>query len=712
MLPKSLRTSLIVFSGLALANLCFPAENAVSTHMANPLLSKSPLPFEYPQFDLIKPEHFPPALEAAMAENKVEIDAIANQTAEPTFANTFEACERSGIRLSRVRTILSSLASAHTNAEIDKVDADFAPKFAAHYDSLYLNEKLFKRIEAIHQKRATLGLDKQALRLVERYYQDFVRAGAKLEGAARERVKEINGELASLETKFGQTVLKETNDRGVWVKDVGQLKGLSDEEIQAAAAAAKNAGRPDEYLIRLVNTTGQPALASLENRALREKLYNASIGRGNSGGEGDTRAMLTRIATLKAERAALLGHSSYAAYFLDDQTAKTVTAVNELLKQLATAAVANARKEAADMQAIIAKEGGDFTLQPWDWAFYTERVRKEKYDFDEGQLKPYFEANRVLIDGVFFAATRFYGITFKERFDLPVYEPTVRVFDVFNADGSQLAIFIYDQYARPSKRGGAWMNSYVDQADLLGTVPVVANHMNIPQPPEGQPALMTYDEVNTLFHEFGHALHGMFSKVKYPYFSGTNVPRDFVEFPSQVNEMWDTWPEVLSNYAKHYQTGKAMPAELMEKMHATEKFNQGFLTTEYLSAALIDQAWHQLKASEVPAAAEAMAFEADVLKRFGLDFAPVPPRYRSSYFNHIFTGGYSAGYYSYIWAEVLDAQTVEWIKSHGGLTRATGDHLRNSLLSRGGSDDAMALFKELTGSAPDIKPLLKRRGLD
>ncbi|WP_404422441.1 M3 family metallopeptidase [Nibricoccus sp. IMCC34717] len=703
-----------ILSSLVLGFLLAGASIAVEEKppMNNPLLAKSPLPFEYPQFNLIQPAHFPPAFDAAMAENRREIDAVATNAEAPTFANTFVALERSGLRLSRVRAVFSNLTSAHTNKELDAIDEAYAPKFAAHSDALYLNEAIFKRIDAVFQKRASLGLDAEALRLVERYHQDFVRAGARLTGAERERVKAINAEVAGLETRFGQLVLKETNDRAVWISDAAALKGLANDEIEAAAEAAKKAGRPGGYLLRLMNTTGQPMLASLENRATREQLYRASIARGNSGGDGDTRALFTRLAQLKAERAALLGHASYAAYFLDDQTAKTVGAVNDLLGKLSKAAVANAKKEAADMQALIDREGGGFALAPWDWAFYAERVRKEKYAFDEGQLKPYFEANRVLIDGVFFAAQRLYGLSFKERHDLPVYEPSVRVFDVFNEDGSQLAVFIFDLFARPSKRGGAWMNSYVDQSSLLGTIPIVGNHMNVPPPAAGQPALMTYDEVNTLFHEFGHALHGMLSRVRYPYFSGTAVPRDFVEFPSQVNEMWDTWPEVLANYAKHYQTGEPMPAALMEKMLATEKFNQGFLTTEYLAAALLDQGWHQLRADQVPTAEQAMDFEAAQLHKFGVDFAPVPPRYRSSYFNHIFTGGYSAGYYSYIWAEVLDAQTVDWIKAHGGLTRANGDHLRKALLSRGGSSDAMVLFRELVGADPDIRPLLERRGLE
>lgn len=440
---------------------------------------------------------------------------------------------------------------------------------------------------------------------------------------------------------------------------------------------------------------------------------DASLVRGSRGGEFDNRAAVARLARLRAERAALLGYPTFAAFQLDEQTAHDVATVNKLLAELASPAVANARAEAADMQAIIDAKGGGFPLAAWDWDFYSEKVRLARYAFDESQLKPYFELNHVLLDGVFFAAGRLYGLTFKERHDLPVYEPTVRVFDVFDADGSPLAIFLFDAYARPSKRGGAWMSGYVSQSGLLGLKPVVAIHLNIPKPPAGEPTLLTFDEVTTAFHEFGHALHGMFSHVKYPRFSGTDVPRDFVEFPSQVNEMWAVWPEVVKNYAKHYQTGEPMPVALLDKLLATRKFNQGFATTEYLAASLLDQAWHQLKPADVPEAAGVTGFEAAALQKVGVDFAPVPPRYRSTYFSHIFAGSaYSAGYYSYIWAEVLDADSVEWFKQHGGLTRANGDHFRETLLSRGGSEDAMKLFHNFTGRDPYIEPLLKRRGLE
>jgi peptidyl-dipeptidase Dcp len=462
--------------------------------------------------------------------------------------------------------------------------------------------------------------------------------------------------------------------------------------------------------LRLQNTTGQPALASLQNRALRERIMQASLSRNSKGGEFDTRNIVLRTAQLRAERAKLLGYENHAAYQLEDQTAHDVPTVNKLLGDLAPPAVANARREVADMQKVVDQEKGGFQIGAADWDFYSEKVRKARYNFDESELRPYYELNHVLLDGVFFAAGKLYGLTFKERHDLPVYQPDVRVFEVYDADGKPFALFFADYYARPSKRGGAWMNAYVQQSELFGTKPVVANHLNIPKPPSGEPTLLTHDEVRTAFHEFGHALHGMFSNVKYPRFSGTSVPRDFVEYPSQVNEMWATWPEVLKNYAKHYKTGEPIPQALLDKVVAAEKFNQGYKTTEYLAATLLDQAWHQLNPPDVPK--DAIAFEAGALHKAGVDFPSVPPRYRTPYFSHAFAGGYSAGYYSYIWSEVLDADTVEWIKEHGGLKRENGDRFRATLLSRGGSAEALRLFKNFVGRDPYIDPLLRRRGLD
>ncbi len=643
----------------------------------NPLLTESALPFHLPPFDKIKDEHFTPAFEKGMADELKEVDVIAANPDKPTFL------------------------------EIDK---QMAPKLAEHADAIHLNTALFARIQTLYDGRDKLGLDPESKWLIERYYKDFVRAGAKLSDADKMKLKAINAELARLQTTFEQSVLKEKNASSVVVDKRGDLDGFSENEIAAASAAAKAEKKEGKFVIPLQNTTGQPALTSLKNRALRERIMQASLSRNNHGGEFDTREVVIRTARLRAERTALLGYANHAAYQLEDQTAKTVPTVNKLLSELAPPAVANAHREAADMQKVIDQEHGGFQLASWDWALYSEKVRQARYAFDESEIKPYFELNHVLLDGVFFAANKLYGITFKERHDLPVYQPDVRVFEVSDADGKALALFLVDYYARPSKRGGAWMNEYVHQSDLLGTKAVVANHLNIPKPEAGQPTLLTYDEVRTAFHEFGHALHGMFSHVKYPRFSGTQVPRDFVEYPSQVNEMWASWPEVLKNYAKHYKTGEPMPPQLLDKVLAAEKFNQGFKTTEYLAATLLDQAWHQLKPEDVPN--DALAFESQALKKAGVDFAPVPPRYRSTYFSHAFAGGYSAGYYSYIWSEELDADSVEWFKQNGGLTRKNGDHFRETLLSRGGSNDAMVLFHNFTGRDPYIEPLLKRRGLD
>lgn len=704
-------TSLVFIDPLPAASPS-PAKNPASAKSdANPLLSKSTLPYEYPPFDKIKDQHFAPAYEAALAEHLKEVEAIANQKAEPTFENTLVALDKSGATLTRVDNIFSNLAGAHTNPEIQKVEAAMAPKLSAHRDAILLNPKLFARLQKLYDMREQATLDAEAKYLLDRYYKDFVRAGAKLSEADKEKLKKMNSELAVLQTKFTQDVLKEKNKAAVVVDDKAQLAGMSDNDIAAAAAEAKDRKLEGKFVIALQNTSGQPALSSLENRDLRERIMKASLSRNSSGGEFDTRETAKKIARLRAERAALLGYEHHAAYQLEDQTAKTVPTVNKMLAELAPAAVANAKKEATDLQAMIKKEGGDFELAPWDWAFYAEKVLKDRYAFDESQIKPYFELNRVLVDGVFYAATQLYGITFKERKDLPVYQEDVRVWEVFDTDGKTLAILLTDLYARPSKRGGAWMNEYVSQADILGTKPVVGNHLNIPKPPAGEPTLLTFDEVTTLFHEFGHALHGMFSDVKYPRFSGTNVPRDFVEFPSQVNEMWRVWPSILKNYAKHHKTGEPMPEELLKKVLDSQKFDQGFKTTEYLAATLLDQAWHQIKASEVPE--DALAFEAEALKKAGVDFEPVPPRYRTPYFSHSWGAGYSAGYYSYIWSEVLDANTVQWIKDNGGLKRENGDRFRKTLLSRGGSEDPLQQFRNFTGGKdPEIGPLLERRGLN
>ena len=692
-----------------------PSQPEAAMPATSPFDALSPLPLHYPQFDKIKDSDFAPAFDRGMAQGLKEVEAIADNPEPATFDNTIIVMEKSGQLLDRATTVFFNLVGTDTNPAREKLRAEYAPKFSAYGDSIRLNPKLFARIKALYDQRDTLGLDAQGTRLIERYYTDFVRSGANLSDKDKARLKDINGQLAKLGTQFSQNVLAEVNDSAVVVDSKAELNGLSDEQIATAAAAAKDRKLDGKYVITLLNTTGQPPESQLINRALRERLHKASVARNSRGNKFDNTGIVSQVLKLRAERANMLGYPTYAAYVLEDETAKTPEAVNKMLGQLAPPAVANAKKEAAAMQAVIDKDQAakgepTFQLQPWDWAFYAEKVRQDKYDFDESQLKPYLEMKNVLENGVFYAANQLYGISFKERTDLPKYRPDTWTYDVFDTDGKQLAIFIFDPYARPTKRGGAWMNSYVSQSDLMGTQPVVANHINIPEPADGKPTLLTWDEVTTMFHEFGHALHGMFSNVKYPYFSGTSVPRDFVEFPSQVNEMWADWPSVLAHYAKHYQTGEPMPQALLDKVLASQKFNEGFRTTEYLGAAMLDQNWHQLPADKIPAPKDVMAFETSALKGDGIWYPPVPPRYRTPYFSHIM-GGYAAGYYAYIWSEILDADTVEWIKAHGGLKRENGDRFRQTLLSRGGSKDASELFVDFTGKGPDINPLLVKRGL-
>ena len=682
----------------------------VSTEQ-NPFYTESSLYMKYPEFDKIKNKHYTPAFEKGMADHMAEMETIANHNVNPTFNNTIMAMETSGALLDRVSTVFFSLTSANTNDEMEKIRSEMAPKLSAHSDQILLNGKLFHRVKTIYEQRDQLGLDAESKRLVEKYYTDFIRSGANLSSEEKESLKKINGEMAVLQTTFSQNVLKEVNALAVVVDSKDELDGLSDAAIEAAANEAKSRELDGKYVLTLRNTSSQPPMASLTNRALRERIHKTSLSRGSRGGDFDNRNILANVIKLRAERAQLMGYDNHAAYSLENQTAQTPKAVNERLSSLAPKAVANANKEATDLQKMIDAEEGSFKLASWDWDFYTEKVRADRYNFDASQLKPYFEMDNVLQNGVFYAATQLFGITFKERFDLPVYQEDIRIFEVFNEDGSVLALFIFDGYARSSKRGGAWMNAYVGQSKLKGNKPVIANHLNVVKPPKGEPTLMSFDEVITTFHEFGHALHGMFSDVNYPYFAGTSVPRDFVEYPSQVNEMWAIWPEVLKNYAVHHETGKPMPKELLDKVLATQKFNQGFATTEYLSASLLDQALHQLSPDQVPTSEEIITFEADALKTAGVAMDVIPPRYRSTYFSHII-GGYSAGYYSYIWSEVLDADTVEWFKENGGLKRENGDHFRKTLLSRGGSKDALKIFKDFRGAEPNIQPLLDRRGLN
>jgi peptidyl-dipeptidase Dcp len=651
-----------------------------------------------------------------MAQQRQEVNAIAANPAAPSFDNTILALERSGQMLTRVADVFFNLVSANTSPELDQTQQDVAPQLAAHKDAIFLDPQLFTRVEQLYQQRNTLGLDPEALRLLERYRTEFVRAGARLSAADKDQLRKLNQQISTLTTQFQQTVLKATNDGAVVVDQLADLDGLSPESIAAAAQAASSRKLDGKWLIALQNTTDQPLLAQLKNRQLRERIYTASITRAN-GGSDDNVAAVAQIVKLRAQRAALLGYPSHAAYVLEDETAGTPDAVNRMLAQLAPAAAANARKEAAVMQQLIDRQAKashtkPFKLQPWDWAFYAEQVRKARYSFDESQIKPYFELNHVLQDGVFYAAHELYGLSFKERTDLPVYQQDVRVFEVFNQDGSPLALFLFDPFARENKQGGAWMNSYVAQSRLLGTKPVVANNINIVKPPAGKPVLLSFDEVNTMFHEFGHALHGMFSSVQYPRFSGTEVPPDFVEYPSQFNEMWSHNPQVLAHYAKHYKSGKPMPKALVNKVLAARKFNAGFESSEYLSASMLDQAWHQLPADQTPAAKDVMAFEAKALQTAaGGDGYVVPPRYHTAYFQHIFASGYSAGYYAYIWSDVLAKDTEHWMNTHGGLKRANGDLLRSKVLSRGFSADPSALFKDFYGRGPEVGPLLEARGL-
>lgn len=680
----------------------------------NPFFTPSPLPFQMPPFDLIRDAHYAPAYEEGMRRQLAEVDAIADNLQPATFDNTIVALERSGQLLTRVGNTFSNLAAANTSDALQAIELAMAPKLAAHSDRIMLNAKLYRRVAALHAQRGTLGLDPESMRLLERYRLDLVRAGATLSAPDKERLQAWNAELAVLATTFSQNLLKETNDSALIIASRAELDGMTDAAIAGAALAASERGLDGKFLLALDNTSAQAPLTVLKQRALRQRLMAASLARGSRGGPFDNRQVVLRQAALRAERAALLGYASHAAYVLEDQTAQTSAAVNALLADLARPAQENARREARAMQTMVDGEKSDdkqggFQLAAHDWAFYADKVRAARFKVDEEQLKPYFELNRVLVDGVFFAAGKLYGIRFKERSDVPVYHPDVRVFDVFDADGKPLALFLADFYARSNKHGGAWMSEYVSQSTLLENRSVVANHLNIPKPPAGLPTLLTQDEVTTLFHEFGHALHGMFSQVRYPRFSGTNVPLDFVEYPSQVNEMWALWPQVLQNYARHYQSGAAMPQDLLDQMMAAKQFNQGYMLTEYLAAAVLDQRWHQLTPAQAPL--DALAFEAAALKEAGLDFAPVPPRYRSTYFSHSFAGGYAAGYYAYLWSEKLDADTVEWFKHNGGLTRKNGDWFRSQLLARGGSFDALQLFRNFRGRDASIDALLVRRGL-
>ncbi|MEV0615565.1 M3 family metallopeptidase [Nonomuraea sp. NPDC050404] len=652
----------------------------------NPFFAPSGLPYELPPFADVREEHYLPAFERGMAEQLAEVDAVASSTEPPTFGNTITALERSGRILDRTATVFFSVSASNTTDGLMEIEKVISPQLTRHSDAIRLNRALWARIKQV------TTTDPEESWLLEKYREDFIRAGADLSESDQDRLRALNEDLSKLSTQFAQTLLRASTESALVVTDPKDLDGFDEAKIESLR---KEDGT---YVLPLLNYTAQPGLSQLTDRDVRRRLYELSVGR--APGNFDIAVKMT---ALRAERAALLGFPSHAAYTVADQTAKTVEAVENMLGQLVGPAVRNAKKEAE----ALAEQAG-FDLEPWDWPYYSEKVRQARYDFDGAAMRPYFELNRVYRDGVFHAATKLYGITFSERADLGGYHPDVTVFEVSDEDGSRLGLFVLDPYARPSKRGGAWMNNLVDQSSLFGLRPVVMNNLNVTKPASG-PTLLTYDEVETAFHEFGHALHGLFSQVRFPRVSGTSVPRDFVEYPSQVNEMWVTWPEVLANYAKHHETGEPMPEELVRKLKAAEQFNQGFETVEYLAATLLDWAWHKLAPGE--SVTDPEAFEAAALEAAGIAYPLVRPRYRTNYFQHIFAGGYSAGYYSYIWSEVLDAESVEWFKENGGLTRENGDHFRRELLSRGGSIDPLTAFRNFRGREAGIQPLLKRRGL-
>ena len=678
-----------------------------ATAAANPFFRASTLQYQAPPFDKITDADFQPAIEEGMKQQIAEIEKIANQPDAPTFANTIEAIERSGALLTRSAKVFFALAQANTNPDLQKAQVELAPRLAAHRDAIYLNAKLLARVNAIYDQRDKL--DPADKFLTERYHRDFVRAGALLSDADKTALRALNSEESQLQTAFQNKVLGGTKDGALTTKDKGDLAGMSDGEIAAAAAAAKERKLDNTWLITLQNTTQQPAQVELTNRAAREKLFKASIERTEHGDANDTRETVVRLAQLRAQKAKLLGYPTYSAYSLADQMAKTPENAIKLMTDMVPASVGKAKSEAAGMQALAAKNQKDFQLAPWDWQFYSEKVKQTQYKLDESQIKQYFLLDRVLRDGVFFAANKLYGITFKERHDLPVYHPDVRVFEVFDADGKSMALWYGDYFKRDNKSGGAWEDNFVQQSTLLGTHTVAFNVCNFTKPAAGQPALISYDDVVTMFHEFGHALHDIFSNTKYPTLSGTSTTRDFVEFPSQFNEHWADEPSVFANYAKHYKTGEPMPAELLQKIKEAGTYGQGFATTEYLAAALLDQAWHT-QVVDAPKQ-DVDKFEDAALKHFQVDYALVPPRYRTSYFAHIWAGGYSAGYYAYLWSAVLRDDAYYWFKEHGGMTRENGQRFRDMVLSRGGTEEMDSMYRAFRGRDPSVEALLETRGL-
>lgn len=676
----------------------------------NPLFTQSKLPFEAPNFEVISEEHYRPAFEKGMERELAEMDSIASNPEEPTFENTIVAMERAGQLLARTSNVFYNLTSAHTNDQIQEIQSEMAPKLAAHDDNIYLNADLFQRVETLYEQRDKLDLDAPSLKLLEDTYRDFVRAGALLTEDEQQRMREINERTSSLTTQFQDNLLKMTQERAVLVDDVEALDGLSEDRIAAAQEAAEERGHEGQYLLSITNTTRVPVLASLNNRDLRERVWKASAFRGiGEDGGVDNRPIILDLVDLRAERAALLGYDDHASYRHDPQTAQNPENVLDMLTDLIPDVITNTEQEAEKITEMMREDGIEGDLQPWDWEYYAEKVRKAEYDIDESEVRPYFELKTVLEDGVFFTMNKLFGITFEERFDLPVYHEDVRTFNVFDENGEQLGLFYADYFTRDSKRGGAWMNSFVSQSHLLDQKPVIVNVMNIPPPAEGEPALISFDNVTTMFHEMGHAVHGLFSDVEYPSQSGTSVPRDFVEFPSTFEEDWAVLPEVLENYAIHYETGETIPSELLDKVIAARNFNQGFDTQEYVAATMVDLEWHLLDSAEIPN--NVIEFEDQSLAKYNLDMPAVPPRYKSPYFAHIFSGGYSANYYAYIWSEVLAADAFAYMRENGGLTRENGDRFREYILSKGGSRDAMELYEAYRNGEPDVVHLLRRRGL-
>ena len=705
-------TSIVLISTLSLNIACTSMKNTETkqdqivdaTLANNPFMKKSSLQYQAPEFDKIKDEHFKPAFDYGLKQNISEIEKIANNTETPTFENTVLALEKSGEVLKRAQIVFYNLTGSNTNPTLQKIEEEYAPIFAAHSDKIYLNSKIFNRIKAVK----TDGLDAEDKRLIEVYKQRFELAGANLTDAQKEQMKAINAELATLSTQFTSKLLEARKKGAVLINDVKELDGLSADEIAAAATDAKNAGQEGKYLLTLLNTTQQPLLQNLKNRATREKLFKASWYRAEKGDENDTRATLEKMAKLRMDKAHLMGKSSYAELNLMDQMAKKPENALKLLSQLANPAVAQAKKESDDIQKLIDEQKGGFSVEPWDWNFYAEQVRKAKYDLDENQIKPYFEVSTVLEKGVFYAAEKFYGITFKERKDLPVYHPDVVAYEVFDRDGKSLAIYYLDFYTRDNKNGGAWMSNFVEQSFTTNTKPVIVNVFNYQKPAPGKPSLISYDDVSTMFHEFGHTLHGLFANQKYTTISGTNVPRDFVEFPSQINEFFALEPAVLKNYALHYETKQPMPTALVEKIKKAATFNQGYATTELVSAATLDMAWHSVTSENQ--FKPTLEFEKDVLQKYGFTLPQVPPRYHTPYFAHIWGGGYSAGYYAYMWSDMLNSAAWDWIKNNGGMTRENGDRFRKHILSVGNSVDLNQAFRDFTGKDPEITPLLKDKG--